>query len=125
MQVGKENLTRVETRGLARVRLLHLDDHLGFAPHGADVDDLGSHSHVVVVTETAASAGTGLDPDLVSVRSERLHPSWDDAYPELAILGFLGDTDTHVFASRARSEARRAQRRAPHAPVRPFVRCSL
>jgi hypothetical protein len=93
---------------LARLRFLHLDDHLGPVEHGLRVaDDLGTGRPVVFVEAPDPGARPGFDHNLVAVDGELTDAIGGQPDPILMNLDLLGNTDQHRFlrrASWARSE---------------------
>jgi hypothetical protein len=98
VQVREEHLPRREPLVLAVERLLHLEHHLGLAPHGVDVDDGGTRRAVVVVGHGAAVAGGRLDQDVVPAPDELGDPSRRQRDAVLVRLDLLGDADLHAVA---------------------------
>ncbi len=68
MKIGEQQLAFLETRQIGGDRLLDLDDHVGLLVNGVGVGkDRRAGDGILVVTETASVAGTGLHVDLVPV----------------------------------------------------------
>src|SRR5690606_4965274 len=76
-------------------RLFDLDDHLGIPGLSRARHDLRTGADVLLVLETAADAGVGLDRDFVTASDEGSHAGGLKTDPIFVILDFLGDTDAH------------------------------
>src|SRR3990170_2834910 len=96
MEVGEEEVARVEHGDLGRLRLLDLDDHLGVGEDvGSRGDDSGADGLVVRVADGRSEPGTCLDQDLVAVRGQFTHPHRRDRHPVLLGLDLPRDANDH------------------------------
>ena len=97
MQIGEENVMRLQARDLDRLRLLHLHDHVGGLEHLIGVGkDLGARLAVVLVGLADAGARARLDKNLVTIDGELMHNRRHQADAEFQCLDFFGDADLHL-----------------------------
>ena len=99
MQVGEEHVALGDLFPLLALRLLHLDDELGFLPRVAD-----ACAGFLVHRIGRADAGTGIgfDHHLVAGGDNLTNRRRRKADPVLVRLNFLGNADDHrclAFAS--------------------------
>ena len=82
MEIGEQDLVRLEPAILDRLRLLDLDDHLGLGEHGLRRrQDAGAGLLVGRVVGEDAGAGAGLHQDLVAARGQLAHRARARAQP--------------------------------------------
>ena len=85
---------------LAGLRLLDLDDHVG---PGVDFlragDHLGAVADVLLVGQSRAHAGRGLDQHLMAGAGEFLGPHGQQAHAIFIRFDFLGHSDDHALFS--------------------------
>jgi hypothetical protein len=97
MQIGEDELAFSQHRHFGRLRLLHLEDHVGLAEHGRSVGkDPGSLPLVLLVVDGRPLAGVVLDDHAVPAVDELPHPDRCDRHPELCGLDLTGNADDHV-----------------------------
>ena len=96
MQVCEQDLAVAQHLALDRLRLLHLDDHVGCGEHlGRRRDDPRTGAAVRVVVHADALPRVVLDDDLVAVLHRFAHAARHETDAVLEHLDFLGDTDAH------------------------------
>lgn len=98
MQIGEEQLALAEPLALDRLRLLHLHDQLrrGEELFGG-VDEARARGAVILVGESCAGAGPGLDEHLVPVTCGLTRGMGREAHAEFLRLDLLRATDPHRF----------------------------
>ncbi len=100
MQVGEQDLPVAQHLALDRLRLLHLDDHVGGGEHlGRGSGDFRARLAVRVVVHSDALTGVVLDDHLVAVRHRFAHAARHEADAIFENLDFLGDADAHGICS--------------------------
>ena len=96
MQIGEQNLVRLEPAILDRLRLLHLDDHVGLSEHGfRRGQDARAGLLVGRVIGEDAGACAGLHQDLVAARGQLAHRTRHEPNPELIALDLCRNADAH------------------------------
>jgi len=96
VQVGEQHLALAQHLALDRLRLLHLDDHVGVVEHVLGrLDDLGAGGDVGIVIHADAGPRAGLDDHLMAVRDDLAHRGRRHADAEFLDLDLLGHTDEH------------------------------
>ena len=96
MQVGEQHLALPQHRALGRLRLFHLDDHVGRLEHRGRIgQDLGTRGRVRIVADLHAAPGAGLDQHLVAARGQLAHAGRHQPDPVLVRLDLLGYADPH------------------------------
>ena len=96
MQIGEQDLVRLEPAILDRLRLLDLDDHLGLGEHGfRRGEDARAGLLVGRVVGEDAGAGAGLHQDLVTARGQLAHRTRHEPNPELIALDLCRNADAH------------------------------
>ena len=104
MQVGEQHLAAAQARDLHRLRLLHLDDHVGRGEHrvGA-VQHPGAGGAVGVVGDADAGRGIAFHQHLVAEPGQFPHAGRGQPDAVFVGLDLLGNTDLHGNASFAGS----------------------
>ncbi len=96
MEVGEQRQAGTEVGNLGGLRLLHLDDEVGFGPDvGGAVDHHGSGGNVVGVGNGAAQACAGLHQDFVAVLPQRGDAARNQGDSSFAIFDFFGYANNH------------------------------
>ena len=96
VQVREQDLPFAQHRAFRRLRLLHLDHHVGRGKHRARVGQhFGTRLAVAVVVATDASAGAALHQHIVAVVRGFTHRRRRHAHAVLVILDFRGHADSH------------------------------
>ena len=96
MQIGEQDLVRLEPAILDRLRLLDLDDHLGLGEHGfRRGEDAGARLLIGRVVGKDAGAGAGLHQDLVAARYELANRARHEPNAELIALDLCRNADAH------------------------------
>jgi hypothetical protein len=96
VEVGEDDLPRPEHPDLGGLRLLHLHDHVGVAEDFLRTPaDLRADLRVVLVRESAAHTGVGLDHHLMPRADQLIGPGWDHGDTVLVRLDFLGNAHSH------------------------------
>ena len=99
VQVGVEDLARLEHGPLFRERLLDLVDHVGFGEDFLHRREGRARGLVFLVAEARAHAGAGFDDDRVAGGHEVLDAVRRHADPVFLVLDLLGTTDDHDSSS--------------------------
>jgi len=114
VEVGEHDLPGAQQAQLARLRLLHLDDHVG---PGEDLLGLGDHfgpvPQIVVVGQPGADPRHRLDQDLVPRPSQLLDPHRQQRNAVLVAFDLFGDSDDHGLAPTRQPEKLRPARQHP------------
>ena len=96
MEVGEEDMPRLEQRDLLLLRLLDLDDHVGGFEHRRGIGkDFRSRFPKSGVGAVDAAAGLGLDHRFVPGRDQLGDRCGGQADPIFVVLDLLGHTDAH------------------------------
>ncbi len=96
VQVGEQDLSVAQHPALARLRFLHLDNHLGPVEHRLRVaDDLGTRRPVVFVGAADSGARLGFDDNLVALDGELTDAIGGQPDPILENLDLAGNPDDH------------------------------
>ena len=96
MQIGEKNVMRLQPRDLDRLRLLHLDDHVGGFEHLVGIgQDLRAGLFVILVGLADARARAAFDKDLMAIDGQLMHHRRHQADAEFQGLDLFGDTDFH------------------------------
>ena len=97
VEIGEQHLIGAQHGDFRRLRLLHLDHHLG---PGEDflgaVDDFSPGGDVVVVVEANGMAGLGLYQRLVAMFDQLAHRGRRQPHPVFLDLDLLGNPDQHL-----------------------------
>jgi len=97
VQVGEQHLAGSQHRALGRLRLLHLDDHLGAREHlGGGGDHLRPRLHVGGIVHADALPRVVLDDHLVAVVDDLAHGLGGEPDTVLEDLDFLRHADLHA-----------------------------
>jgi hypothetical protein len=99
VQIGVEDLPRLELAVLGGQGLLDLVDHVGAGPDVVDGRHLGAGGGVRRVVETGTDTGALLDHDRVPGAHELLHAVRRHRDAVLLVLDLPGDTDDHLSSS--------------------------
>jgi hypothetical protein len=96
MQIGEQNLPRLQHSALVRLGLLHLDDHFRRLEHVArGGGNLRSGTLIVIVGHADALPRIVLDDNLVAVCDDFAHGLRRKTDPILENLDFLRNADAH------------------------------
>ena len=96
MQIGEQDLVRLEPAILDRLRLLDLDDHLRLGEHGfRRGQNAGAGLFIGRVVGEDAGACAGLHQDLMAARGQLAHRTGHEPNPELITLDLCRNTDAH------------------------------
>ena len=98
VQVGVEQMVRLEHGAFNGLRLFHLHDHLSRFEHSRSRRQDGRACiGVIGVRRSNAATGIGFDVDVVSVCNEFTNAVWGQTYAIFAVFDFLRNTDFHAF----------------------------
>ena len=98
MEIGKENLPRLEHAPLRRLRLLHLDDHVRAGKDLAcGFHDLRAGAAVIIVVHADPLAGIVLDQHLMPVMDGLAHAGGGEADAVFQNLDLFRHADTHLM----------------------------
>ena len=96
MKIGEENLVRLQPAILDGLRLLDLDDHVGFSEHGfSRGHDACAGLLIGCVIGEDAGAGAGLHHHLVAAGCQLAHRARHEPNPELIALDLCRNADAH------------------------------
>jgi hypothetical protein len=96
MKIGEDDLAGAEESDFRRLRLLDLDDHLGFGDASCAWGRWRADGAVIVVGEPAGHAGLGLDEDLMPGLDQRFGADGHQGDAVFVGFNFLGNSDAHV-----------------------------
>jgi len=96
MQISEEDLALAQLRPFARLRLLHLHDHVGIGENlGSGFRDAGSGLAVDLIARADAGTGVGLDHHAVTVLDIFANGAGGQADAVFMDFDFLWHTDAH------------------------------
>ena len=96
MEVGEQDVPRLEQRDFLRLRFLHLDDHVRRLEHGGGIGKDGRARFLVGgVGAVDAGAGMGLDHHFMAGGDQLGDRRGRQAHPIFVVLDFLGHADPH------------------------------
>ena len=97
VEVGEQDVARLEHRDFLRLRLLDLHDHVGAwrTPSAAVGQDRRAGLFIGAVGEIDADAGLGLDEHLMAGGDQLGDRGRGQADPIFVVLDFLRHTDAH------------------------------
>ena len=120
VQVGEEQVARLEHRDLDRLRLLDLDDHLGLSEHGRRVrQDRRALLDVGLVGDRRTQARALLNEHVVPGVDELAHACRRHRHPVLVDLDLARYSNFHAISSLPRSASQNSIRSLADARSRP------
>ena len=97
MEVGEQDLVRLQAAVLDGLGLLDLHDQLGLGKHRFRIgNDAGAGLLVNGIVSKDAGAGAGLDDDLVALSRQLANRARHEADTKLIVLNFSRHTDAHL-----------------------------
>ena len=96
VEIGEEQVARLEQRDFARLRLLDLHDHFALREHvGRRRDDARADVDIVLVVEIDSRSRLGLDDDLMAGGDQLGDRRRGQPDAIFVVLDFLGYADAH------------------------------
>jgi hypothetical protein len=96
VQIGEQQVARLQHRDLGRLRLLHLHDHIALREDGRGIgSDRGAGIDIILILEVDAKAGAGLKRNLMARGGQFGDGCGGQAHAIFVILDFPGNTDAH------------------------------
>ena len=97
MQIGEQRLALAQHGALGRLRLLHLDDHIGDVEHLRGIGkDRGADAAIVVIGDAHALGRARLHEHLMSVRDQLARARRHQADAVLVDLDLFRHPDAHA-----------------------------
>ena len=96
MQVAEQDLPIAQQGQLCRLRLLYLEDQVGFINRCRIGTDAGAGGFVGGIRKADGLTGAALNQDLVAGAGELRHTRRRGGHPVFLLLDLLRDTDAHV-----------------------------
>ncbi|MCY1170954.1 hypothetical protein D9M73_110440 [compost metagenome] len=96
MEIGEQQVARLQQRDFARLRFLDLHDHVRLREHAGGVgQDRCAGRDIVRIAEIDAETGTGLHDHLMARSGEFSDRGRGEPDAIFVILDFLGNADAH------------------------------